>query len=163
MPKAERHASSASLPQVANCSDASHILQWAPRMPDATQHRTQMIATDKTHARPSCVTHRPELATSQRSPGERARIEAHNDEVAANRRLCRAWGDWLDESEWSHVATLTSRNPLSEECLRAEFRNGFIRRAARLAQRPLAWFYAIERASMAIVPISTLCSPTRKT
>jgi len=61
-----------------------------------------------------------------------------------SRRVRAEWDYFLRSVRWSHVATLTTRELVSVDHLRREFVHGFVRRVARLAQCPLAWFYVIE-------------------
>ena len=61
-----------------------------------------------------------------------------------DRRQRIAWAEFLQQADWSHFATLTTSEPVSVDRLRREFVAGFVRRLARPAQRPLAWFYAME-------------------
>jgi hypothetical protein len=54
------------------------------------------------------------------------------------------WDSWLQSVRWSHFVTLTTRELVSVDRIKREFVQGFVRRVAKAAQRPLAWFYAIE-------------------
>ena len=66
-------------------------------------------------------------------------------EVAAmGRRRRIAWAEFLQQFEWSHFATLTTRTPITADRLTGEFKQGFIRRLAWIAQRPIPWFCALE-------------------
>src|SRR3954468_4741713 len=61
-----------------------------------------------------------------------------------SRRVRAEWDSFLQSARWSHFATLTTSELVSVDRLRREFVDGFVRRLARPAQRPLAWFYAME-------------------
>jgi len=67
-----------------------------------------------------------------------------SEDAAIDRRQRIAWAEFLQRSEWSHFATLTTRTPIGVEKLLREFRQGFIRRLDWIAQRPSAWFCAVE-------------------
>jgi hypothetical protein len=58
--------------------------------------------------------------------------------------LRRAWGDDLAGYEWHHFVSLTTRAPVPVPRLLREFEQRWVRKLARAAQRPLAWFLAIE-------------------
>jgi hypothetical protein len=57
----------------------------------------------------------------------------------------QACGAWLRGFVWDHYVTLTAAGDLSPARLRREFIDVFVRRLARRAQRPICWFYVIER------------------
>ena len=59
-------------------------------------------------------------------------------------RVRAARDSWLQSARWSHFTTLTTRELVSVHRIKHEFEHGFVRRVAKAAQRPLAWFYAIE-------------------
>ncbi len=61
-----------------------------------------------------------------------------------SRRVRAEWDCFLHSARWSHFATLTTSELISVDRLKREFVDGFVRRLARPAQRPLAWFYEIE-------------------
>lgn len=50
------------------------------------------------------------------------------------------WTKLLGGFVWIHSATLTTRFTLPRDALYAALRNGFIRRIARIAGRPVPWF-----------------------
>ena len=76
--------------------------------------------------------------TQQRS----ASVETTNSDTS--RRMRAEWASFLQSARWSHFATLTTRELVSVDRIKREFVHGFVRRVAVPAQRPLAWFYAIE-------------------
>lgn len=55
-----------------------------------------------------------------------------------------AWGVFLQQFIWEHFATLTFRFPPSVDAAVREFLV-WIRRLSKYAQRPIPWFYALER------------------
>ena len=67
-----------------------------------------------------------------------------HETAGALRRAREAWGDFLHAYQWDHFVTLTYERPVPPARARADFTDGFVRRAAFEARRPLAWFYALE-------------------
>lgn len=71
------------------------------------------------------------------------------DELALSVRhraqLPEHWGSYLATLDWGHYLTLTFANAISLARARLEFVNGFVRRCAFHALRPIPWFYSIER------------------
>ena len=63
---------------------------------------------------------------------------------ALSRRHAREMTLRLMEADWSHFATLTTAEPMSEQRLVRQFNNRFVRQLARLAQGGIQYFYAIE-------------------
>ena len=59
-------------------------------------------------------------------------------------RVRRAWGEYLGRFAWHPFATLTFERPCTPERARRAFVEGYARRLARQAQRPVPWFYAVE-------------------
>ena len=66
------------------------------------------------------------------------------NDSATSQRVRAGWDSFLQSARWSHFATLTTSERVSVARLRREFVAGFVRRLERPAQRPLAWFYAME-------------------
>ena len=66
------------------------------------------------------------------------------NDTDTSHRVRAEWDSWLQSARWSHFATLTTRELVSVDRIKREFVHRFVRRVARAAQRPLAWFYAIE-------------------
>ena len=69
---------------------------------------------------------------------------AESTDPDTSRRVRAEWNAFLQSARWSHFATLTTRELVSVDRIKREFVHGFVRRVAVPAQRPLAWFYAIE-------------------
>jgi hypothetical protein len=67
----------------------------------------------------------------------------HSGDVLS-RRHAREMTLRLMGPDWSHFATLTSAEPMSEQRLVRQFNNRFVRQAARLARGGVQFFYAIE-------------------
>lgn len=55
-----------------------------------------------------------------------------------------AYGHFLQVFLWTHFGTFTSREARNREQLVRQFVNQFVRRLSHMAQRGIAWFYAIE-------------------
>ena len=68
-----------------------------------------------------------------------------DDGAGGPRRLRDGWVAHIDAHEWSHWVTLTFRTPHSRDRALRAFEDVFVRRLARRAQRPIAWFVAVER------------------
>lgn len=64
--------------------------------------------------------------------------------AGALQRARDAWGDFLHAYQWDHFVTLTYERVVPPARARCDFTDGFVRRAAFEARRPLAWFYALE-------------------
>jgi hypothetical protein len=93
----------------------------------------------------------PKLDTGTKTPAARLRtpkLRAIGEEKRERSRregvFRRAMGDWLDEGAWSHVVSLTAAGMATTSRLSSKFHN-YARRVGRIARRPLAWFYVIER------------------
>jgi len=54
------------------------------------------------------------------------------------------YGSWLNEYQWDYFVTLTTRHPGSERSLTKEFKDCFVRRLDKVAQRSISWFYVVE-------------------
>lgn len=61
-----------------------------------------------------------------------------------SQRLREGFVSFLSPYEWTHVITATSRFEVSVTALFGEFRRGFIRRLARMAQTRVPYFVAAE-------------------
>lgn len=59
-------------------------------------------------------------------------------------RLTQAWRALLGSATWHHAITVTTRYAQALTSLAAEIEKGFVRRLARAAQGPVAWFCAYE-------------------
>jgi hypothetical protein len=59
-------------------------------------------------------------------------------------RLRRAWGDFVAESDWDHVVTLTTECPRSSSWLSREFERRYVRRLEKSVQGPVRWFRVAE-------------------
>jgi hypothetical protein len=51
---------------------------------------------------------------------------------------------FLDNFEWDHFVTLTTRRPITEENIARLFKDRFIRKLAFTARCPIPYFYAVE-------------------
>lgn len=71
------------------------------------------------------------------------------------RELTQAWGDFLRRYRWTHVATLTFKNPTGIEGAWKAF-HVWKRELARWSQGKVFWFAAIERTSGSMVHIHAL-------
>jgi hypothetical protein len=58
--------------------------------------------------------------------------------------IAEPWGNWLSEYAWDHFVTLTTRDSVSEQRLKMEFVNCFVRRLDQVAQQQTGYFYAVE-------------------
>ena len=61
------------------------------------------------------------------------------------KRIWRAWGEYLSQFVWDHFVGVGFRYPVSVELARRAFLDRWIRRTARLAQRPLRSFHCVEQ------------------
>ena len=66
------------------------------------------------------------------------------NDTDTSHRIRAEYDSWLKLARWSHFVTLTTRELVSVNRIKREFEHGFVRRVAKAAQCPLAWFYAIE-------------------
>ena len=71
-----------------------------------------------------------------------------------------AWARHLEQFEWTHFGTLTTRLPHSPTELRREFERGYVRRLARAAQGPVPWFYIVERGTAGLAHVHALLANT---
>jgi len=86
---------------------------------------------------------------------EKAGADEAGDEVVS------AWGQYLNSFAWAHAATLTPRfvdTPPGK--LEASFHNKFIRALALAAQRPVPWFYVMERSNGGVLHMHALLANT---
>jgi hypothetical protein len=74
----------------------------------------------------------------------------------APKKIARALGDNLNGFEWDHIVTLTYKFPRTPERIQRDVEAGWIRRCERNAQRPVAWFYAIERGAAGLLHVHAL-------
>jgi hypothetical protein len=63
---------------------------------------------------------------------------------SSDEELRTALRGWIGAFHWSHVATLTTRYPMSDGSVVREFQRRFVRELERAAQGYVAWFVAIE-------------------
>ena len=89
-------------------------------------------------------------ATAEWSPSQPSKkwtLSASSDLGAGPTRdtLRIAWAAHIGAFEWSHDVTLTFRRPATRDGAMRAFEHTFVRRLARMAQRPLAWFVAAEQ------------------
>lgn len=82
---------------------------------------------------------------------------------AADAAVVQAWGEHLHSFRWAHFATLTPEFPdTSAEKLELHFRDHFIRNLARATQRPVPWFYAMERSGGGVLHLHALLANTER-
>lgn len=75
--------------------------------------------------------------------------------------VASAWGDYLNSFRWAHFATLTPKFPdTAAEELELHFHNQFIRKLARATQRPVPWFYVMERSGAGVLHMHALVANT---
>ena len=67
------------------------------------------------------------------------------DPTEQARRLRAGWQAHLEASEWSHLVTLTTRFAYSADSLLRLFRERFVRRLTRMAQRSVIHFVVAGR------------------
>jgi hypothetical protein len=80
-------------------------------------------------------------------------VDAREDAAAQHaQEVRRAWGVWLGRGEWTHFVTLSAAFSISTADLKRRFVHGYVRNLARVAQRRVPWFYAIELGAVADRP-----------
>ena len=87
---------------------------------------------------------RPEGADRTDPKSSRHSTQETMNDTDISHRIRAECASFLQSVRWSHFATLTTRELVSVDRIKREVVHGFARRVARAAQRPLAWFYAIE-------------------
>lgn len=122
---------------------------------DQTQRKTGRLGAMLTDQGSNRVGRGVDKTASYDSPSTLiAKAVAWRSAGGSNGRLARltpgeALGRYLQTWHWHHFLTLTTAWRTSETELRTLFQAGMIRRLARVAQRPIAYFFAIERAGNA--------------
>ncbi len=84
-------------------------------------------------------------------------LATQSESANLRREVQHAWGRHLGQYLWTHWVTLTSRfGDTTPRQLQRRFRDKFIRRLARHAQRPVPWFAATERGAAGRIHVHAL-------
>lgn len=86
----------------------------------------------------------PRRGRPKRSEAFTSQYTGTHEQHNTSHRVRAEWDSWLQTTRWSHFVTLTTSELVSVDRLRRDFVHGFVRRVAKAAQGPLAWFYVIE-------------------